>query len=158
MEDSDDSGSDSEDDGWIKLGSSTDATETVKEAEPEAIDDKDEKSPYDDDFESASESEASNTGDAKGPEQDNDGEVDRAAAERKVMSSQAAREHVFPILVSELIKENIVDGKSGARLMELFKSTTGDSVINAALDVYDVDNDMAELVDTLQRVIAVDTP
>lgn len=70
------------------------------------------------------------------------------------MSTQAARDHVFPILVAELIKENIVDAKSGAKLLSLFKGPNGDAVINAALDVYDVDNDMADLVDTLQRVVA----
>jgi len=91
-------------------------------------------------------------GDAK-PD-DSDWEGDAAAEERKIMSSQAARDHVFPILVGELIKESIVDSTSGAKLMELFRSSKGDSVINAALDVYDVDNDMAELVDTLQRVVA----
>ena len=158
MDDSNDSSSDSEDDGWVKPGHSADTTQnkaTATEAEAEASEEEkelDEKSPYDDDFESASESEASNTGEARGPEADD--ESNAAAEERKIMSSQAARDHVFPILVSELIKENIVDGKNGARLMELFKSTKGDAVINAALDVYDVDNDMAELVDTLQRVIA----
>jgi len=128
-----------------------------KDTDDEASEDgKDERSPYDDDFESASESEASGVGDAK-PEPDSEREGDAASEDRKIMSSQAARDHVFPILVSELIKESIVDSKSGARLMELFRSSQGDSVINAALDVYDVDNDMAELVDTLQRVIARDS-
>jgi len=153
VEDSEDSSSDSEDEGWVKPSAAAKHATQTKEAEEDASEEeKDEKSPYDDDFESASESEASGMGDAK-PD-DSDWEGDAAAEERKIMSSQAARDHVFPILVGELIKESIVDSTSGAKLMELFRSSKGDSVINAALDVYDVDNDMAELVDTLQRVVA----
>jgi hypothetical protein len=69
----------------------------------------------------------------------------------KLMTSQAAREHVFPILVAELVKEGIMVDAHGGKLLSLFQH--GNQVVKAALDVYDMDNDMAELVDTLQRLI-----
>ena len=67
-----------------------------------------------------------------------------------LMSTQAAREYIFPILLSELVKEKVLDEDDGDVLKKLFSN--GDAVVNAALDVYDLDSDMAELVDTLQKV------
>lgn len=81
---------------------------------------------------------------------DDDDDDDDATDGKQLMSTQSARDHIFPILVSELSKENIISFSDGETLLSAFKN--GDVVINAALDVYDLDSDMAELVDTLQRV------
>ena len=87
-------------------------------------------------------------------EGDNDDEQEggEEEAERGLMSTQAAREYIFPILIAELVKENVLNAGQGSALRSLFQK--GDAVVNAALDVYDLDSDMAELVDTLQRVVA----
>jgi hypothetical protein len=65
------------------------------------------------------------------------------------ITSQAARNHVFPMLVTELVKESIMSSADGKVLLQAFSK--GNEVVNAALDVYDLDSDMGELVDTLQR-------
>lgn len=61
---------------------------------------------------------------------------------------------VFPVLIRELVNENILEKSDGAILLRKFEE--GSEVINAAIDVYDVDNDMSELVETLQRVVVND--
>jgi hypothetical protein len=68
-----------------------------------------------------------------------------------LITSQAARNHVFPILVSELVKENILTAKHGAAIMKQFSE--GSAVISAAIDVYDRDSDLAHLVQTLQSAV-----
>jgi len=55
--------------------------------------------------------------------------------------------------VSELIKENIIKPNDGSKLRNLYH--VKDPVISAALDVYDLDSDIGELVDTLQRRLLV---
>jgi hypothetical protein len=69
------------------------------------------------------------------------------------MMSIAVRQSMFPLLVTELVKSNIMDLDEGQSVLSLFKS--GDDVLHAALDVYDVDSDMAELVDTLKKTAVV---
>ena len=68
-----------------------------------------------------------------------------------IMGSQAARDHVFPILIKELVKEEIMGAEDGTTLLDLYKA--GSPVVNGALDVYDLDSDMGELVDTLQNTV-----
>ena len=68
-----------------------------------------------------------------------------------MLADQAARDHVFPILVNELIKEEIMGNEDGKTLLNLYNN--GSPVVNGALDVYDLDSDMSELVDTLQKVV-----
>lgn len=67
------------------------------------------------------------------------------------ITSQNARDHVFPILISELVKENILSAHAGAVVMQQFGQKN--PVIGAALDVYDQSNDMGQLVDTLLEVV-----
>lgn len=69
------------------------------------------------------------------------------------ITSQAARAHVFPMLIKELTKEGIIDRNDGDILIREFQNNS--AMVNAALDVYDLDSDMAELVDTLQRAAKV---
>ena len=64
-------------------------------------------------------------------------------------AAASPRDTIFPLLVSELIKENIIRPDDGSRLRNLY--SVKDAVISAALDVYDLDSDIGELVDTLQR-------
>jgi hypothetical protein len=68
-----------------------------------------------------------------------------------LMVTKSARNHIFPILVNELVKESVLSSGDGSALLKRFQQ--GDEVINAALDVYDLDSDLSELVDTLQRVV-----
>lgn len=74
---------------------------------------------------------------------------DRAGEDSNAITTQAARNHIFPMLVNELVKEGIVNSTDGKVLLQEFWN--GNQTINGALDVYDLDSDMAELVDTLQR-------
>ncbi len=100
------------------------------------IDESDDEKDYEDDFEEES---------RKEPEDED------AEAERAFMKSKAAHDHVFPILVSELVQGDIVSRSHGERLLSLYQQ--GNNVVSAALDVYDTDQDMKELVDTLQRLV-----
>ena len=65
-----------------------------------------------------------------------------------LITSQAARNHVFPILIAELVKESILTSKQGAVIMKHFGE--GNALISAAIDVYDRDSDLGQLVQTLQ--------
>ena len=66
-------------------------------------------------------------------------------------SEQSSRDQIFPLLVSELVSERILSATDGSKLRRLYAQEH--PVINAAMDVYDVDGDIAELVDTLQRCV-----
>ena len=57
------------------------------------------------------------------------------------------------MLVTELVKESLLSHEDGSTLMALFSKDS--PVIHAAMDVYDLDNDLGELVDTLQRTVLV---
>jgi hypothetical protein len=84
---------------------------------------------------------------------DEDEEDDEEEADKDgYLSSHAARERVFPLLLSELLKENIISSGDEAVLLKMFKE--GSPVINGALDVYDLDHDMSDLVDTLQAAVS----
>lgn len=68
-----------------------------------------------------------------------------------VLLSQTARDHIFPILVQELIKENIISKPDGRLILQEFAA--GNPVIASALDAYDEDNDMGSLVEALQQMV-----
>ena len=80
----------------------------------------------------------------------NTGSPEATSAGSSALSTQTARTQIFPILLNELSKENIVRKDQAETLFSLFQENN--VVIAAALDVYDLDNDMAELVDTLHRI------
>lgn len=46
-------------------------------------------------------------------EEEEDDEDEEAKAENRVQAGESSREHVFPILVSELVKESILDKLQG---------------------------------------------
>ena len=92
-------------------------------------------------------------------EEDDDDEEDDDEEEEgiKSLSSSAhrrkqliSRETVFPLLLSELSKENILNADQVKNLNVLYQKN--DSVLTAALDVYDEDHDMTDLVDMLQQL------
>jgi hypothetical protein len=76
----------------------------------------------------------------------------RGEGEQGIMSP-ATRHQMFPVLVKELVREDIMGSDEALSLVKLFEGK--DSVVHAALDVYDVDSDMAELVDTLKKTAVV---
>ena len=67
-----------------------------------------------------------------------------------LMGSEAARKHVFPMLLTELVKEQIIDKQAAESLQKLFDK--GNREIKTALDVYDKENDMASLVNSLKNI------
>ncbi len=67
------------------------------------------------------------------------------------MTSNAARQHVFPILIAEFVKESILSDRAGATIMRHFERDN--AVIHTALDVFDQGNDMGLLVDSLQQFV-----
>ena len=85
---------------------------------------------------------------------DDDSEEDTNKS-RQTMSTREAREQIVPILVSELEKESLISSSDSKTLSDLFAADN--AVLNAALDVYDLDGDMAELVDTLKRICSLST-
>lgn len=83
-------------------------------------------------------------------EDDEDGDEGREDADEGV-TSKAARDHIFPILVNELVKESIIKPRAGNAILKLFEQR--DKQIVAALDAYDQDSDMGGLVMTLQKIV-----
>jgi cobalamin biosynthesis protein CobT len=79
-------------------------------------------------------------------EDDEDDEGDASGG----LSSQANRERVFPFLVSELSKDNIISAEDARTLYKLFLEKN--DVLYSALDVYDLDNNIGELVDTMMNL------
>eukprot|EP01038_Epipyxis_sp_PR26KG_P012570 gene12570-16858_t len=84
--------------------------------------------------------------------QDNDDDDDEEE-EEDLVTTQSARDHVFPILVSELVKEGILSSSEGTIIMKHFASSPPNPLISKALDAYDKKNDMSELVEALQDAV-----
>lgn len=130
------------------------AKSTISETLSEAGYDGVEGEEDDDDEESADrndEDDDDNEDDDDEDDNEQDEQEEGGDADGGLMSTQSARDYIFPILIGELVKENVMSEDEGNALKDLFEQ--GDAVVNAALDVYDLDSDMAELVDTLQRVV-----
>lgn len=93
--------------------------------------------------------------DAEEEEDEDDGEYDDdedlGEPGVSLITSKAARDHVFPILVQELMKETIISRRDGSIIMQQFASNN--PIISTALDRYDTNNDMAMLVDALQQMV-----
>ena len=67
------------------------------------------------------------------------------------VSPQSTRNHVFPVLISELIKEGLLGASDGSSLLDLFHK--GAPSVAKALDAYDGSGDIAALLDCLQEVL-----
>jgi len=67
----------------------------------------------------------------------------------KVLTS--ARNHIFPLLVSELAKANIISLTEGKNLLKLFQEQN--SSIHSALDTYDRDSDLHKLVVSMKETV-----
>eukprot|EP01039_Chlorochromonas_danica_P006084 gene6084-6700_t len=85
-----------------------------------------------------------------GEEQD-EGEEEDGDSNSEGLTSKAARRHVFPILVDELVKESLLGQQAANVVMRLFQQESAD--LTAALDVYDRDHNMAGLVDALHIIV-----
>lgn len=85
-----------------------------------------------------------------GDDEEDDGDFEEDPG-RSLITPKSAREHVFPILVQELVKESIVSRRDGGIIMQQFAANN--PVVSIALDQYDVNNDMATLVDSLQQMV-----
>jgi hypothetical protein len=86
-----------------------------------------------------------------GSNEDEDEESDEEDEEgEEGGASQANRERVFPFLVSELSKDNIISAEDARTLYKLFLEKN--DVLYSALDVYDLDNNIGELVDTMMNL------
>ena len=83
-------------------------------------------------------------------EEDSDEEEESGGEGGNLMSTQVARERVFPLLISELSKESILTPDEARKLYRMFIEKN--EVLNSALDVYDLDSNIAELVDTMLRL------
>lgn len=68
-------------------------------------------------------------------------------------TSQAARTHIFPILLTELSKHAFLSNEQAMILLTLFEHE--EDIVHAALDEYDSAGDMRQLVETLTRIAAV---
>ena len=66
------------------------------------------------------------------------------------LNQMQARDQIFPLLIDELSKENIITDTDRGVLLNLFASNN--SALNSALDAYDLDNNLGQLVDTLRLV------
>jgi hypothetical protein len=68
-----------------------------------------------------------------------------------LLVTKTARDHIFPILVQELVKENILNKSAGRVILQEFAGNN--PVITTALDIYDQDNEMGKLVESLQQLV-----
>lgn len=80
-----------------------------------------------------------------------EGEEEDGDSNNEGLTSKAARRHVFPILVDELVKESLLGQQAANVVMKLFQQESAD--LTAALDVYDRDHNMAGLVDALHIIV-----
>jgi DNA mismatch repair ATPase MutL len=124
--------------------------------EIEELDDEEDEEDNEDDDEDGDDDDDDD--DANGGDDDEDEEDGNEAKNRKNSAgddgrllSQSARDHIFPILVQELAKENIVT-KADARII-LQEFAASNLAILDALNSYDRDNDMGQLVESLQQVV-----
>ncbi len=104
----------------------------------------------DEDSESSDEDEDEDDESGSDDEDDEEEEDSGEAGSGNLMSTQAARERVFPLLISELSKESILTPDEARKLYRMFIEKN--EVLNSALDVYDLDSNIAELVDTMLRL------
>lgn len=93
---------------------------------------------------------ATESDEEEGDEDDEEGDEGRED-EDEGLNSKAARDHIFPILVNELVKESIIKPRAGNVILKLFEQK--DKQVVAALDTYDQDSDMGGLVMTLQKIV-----
>jgi hypothetical protein len=105
----------------------------------------------DQDEEDVEEDNNEDNGDENDDDEDNEEEDETTDQGNSLILSQTARDHVFPILIQELIKESIISRNDGKIILQEFAA--GNPVISTALDVYDRDNDMAQLVESLQQMV-----
>lgn len=110
----------------------------------------DEEDVDDDEQDGNEEDDEGNDDDGEYEDEGDDGE-DYEDPGASLITSKSARDHVFPILVTELIKESIISRGDGKVIMQQFAANN--PAVTTALDRYDTTNDMAQLVDALQQMV-----
>ncbi len=84
--------------------------------------DDDDNDEDEDDDDEAEEDEEDADGNEDEQADDDDDDDDELPTGRSTLTSQTARQHVFPILVAELVRENIIGKKEGSSIMDQFNS------------------------------------
>merc|ERR1711998_68919 len=69
---------------------------------------------------------------------------------RALLSTQKARNQIFPLLLDVLCNDMFIQEKDRTKLLDLFASNN--PVLKNALDTYELNNDIGSLVDTLQQL------
>lgn len=124
------------------------------EEEFDEIEDLEDDGSEDDEGDDEEEDDEEEDGDEEDEEDGEEGDDEEESPEENgnsLLLSQTARDHIFPILVQELVKENIIAKPDGKVILQEFAA--GNPVISTALDIYDRDNDMAQLVESLQQMV-----
>ena len=85
-------------------------------------DDDDNDEDEDDDDEAEEDEEDADGNEDEQADDDDDDDDDELPTGRSTLTSQTARQHVFPILVAELVRENIIGKKEGSSIMDQFNS------------------------------------
>jgi hypothetical protein len=58
---------------------------------------------------------------------------------------------LFPVLLNEFVKHKIFSAENAATLRQMYGRN--DEVLVAALDLYELDRDLAGLVDSLEKIL-----
>lgn len=118
------------------------AAEDEFEDEDEDEDNENDEDEYDDDeFEATDDNEGGENDDTKVSDESNSGSF---------LGAKSFRKHIVPILLNELEKESIFTSNECQTLLKLFYA--GDVKVNAALDRYDSEHNMAQLVESFQKI------
>lgn len=67
---------------------------------------------------------------------DNDDDVDDSEGSSGLLTSKSARDHVFPILIAELVKEGLIGKREGSFIMDQFNS--GNPIIRSPLLLFNM--------------------
>lgn len=84
-------------------------------------------------------------------DEDDDEDQSPVSNDDRVKVLTSARNHIFPLLVSELAKANIISLTEGKNLLKLFQEQN--SSIHSALDTYDRDSDLHKLVVSMKETV-----
>lgn len=117
--------------------------------EDEDEDDDDENDEDEDDGDEYEDEEFEATDDNEGGEND-DTKVSDESNSGSFLGAKSFRKHIVPILLNELEKESIFTSIECQTLLKLFYA--GDVKVNSALDRYDSEHNMAQLVESFQKI------
>ena len=96
-------------------------THTIQEEDDNDDDEEDDDNDNDDQVDVDDDDDDDGNDDEQADDDDDDDDDEFPAGGSK-LTSQAARQHVFPILIAELVRENIIGKKEGSSIMDQFNS------------------------------------